>query len=66
LGDRHFRIEKHTASGRTATSIEPIEDEARVEEIARMGAGLEVTVAAIKHAEEMLKAGKRKTENTAP
>ena len=66
LGDRHFRIEKHTASGRTATSIEPIEGEARVEEIARMGAGLEVTAAAIKHAEEMLNAGKRKTEITAP
>ncbi|MBT7857218.1 MAG: DNA repair protein RecN [Nitrospinaceae bacterium] len=65
LGDQHFRIEKHTASGRTATSIEPIEGEARIEEIARMGAGLEVTAAAIKHAEEMLKAGKRKIETTA-
>ena len=30
-----------------------------------MGAGLEVTAAAIKHAEEMLKAGKRKIETTA-
>ncbi len=60
LGDRHFRIEKRTAGGRTATTIDPIEGDARVEEIARMGAGLEVSAAAIRHAGEMLEAGKRR------
>ncbi|HJP13779.1 MAG: DNA repair protein RecN [Nitrospinota bacterium] len=60
LGDRHFRIEKRTDAGRTATAIEPVEDGARIEEIARMGAGLEVTAAALRHAGEMLEAGKRR------
>jgi DNA repair protein RecN (Recombination protein N) len=60
LGDRHFRIEKRTNAGRTATAIEPIEGGARIEEIARMGAGLEVTAAAIRHAGELLEAGKRR------
>jgi len=60
LGDRHFRINKHTAAGRTLTSIELIEGNERIKEIARMSAGLEVTEAAIKHATEMLEAGKRK------
>ena len=65
LGDRHFRIDKRTAAGRTFTAIEPIEGGARIEEIARMGAGLEVTEAAKKHAAEMLEAGKRKTSRRA-
>ena len=51
---------KHTAAGRTLTSIELIEGNERIKEIARMSAGLEVTEAAIKHATEMLEAGKRK------
>ena len=58
LGARHFRVEKHVAGGRTATRIELLEDGARVEEIARMGTGLEITDAAREHAREMLgKAG---------
>ena len=65
LGNRHFRIDKRTAAGRTFTAIEPIEGGARIEEIARMGAGLEVTEAAKKHAAEMLEAGKRKTSRRA-
>ena len=58
LGARHFRVEKHVAEGRTATRIELLEDGERVEEIARMGTGLEITDAAREHAREMLgKAG---------
>lgn len=58
LGDRHFRVEKHVAEGRTATRIDVLEEEERVEEIARMGTGLEITDAAREHAREMLgKAG---------
>lgn len=60
LGDVHFRIEKRTEGGRTFTAIEPIEGEARIEEIARMGAGLKVTAAARQHAAEMLKTSKKK------
>ena len=58
LGARHFRVAKHVAEGRTATRIELLEDGERVEEIARMGTGLEITAAAREHAREMLgKAG---------
>jgi DNA repair protein RecN (Recombination protein N) len=60
LGNRHFRIEKRTAGGRTSASIEPVEGEERVEEIARMGAGLEVSDTAREHARELLGAGERK------
>lgn len=58
LGDRHFRVEKHVAEGRTATRVEVLDDDERVEEIARMGTGLDITDAAREHAREMLgKAG---------
>jgi DNA repair ATPase RecN len=49
-----------TATGRSAAraSVEVLDDEDRVEEIARMGTGLEITDAAREHAREMLgKAG---------
>ena len=58
LGARHFRVEKHVVDERTASRVEVLDDGARVEEIARMGAGLEITDAAREHAREMLgKAG---------
>ncbi len=58
LGDRHFRVEKRVSGGRTAARVKILDGEERVEEIARMGAGLEVTDAARAHAREMLgKAG---------
>ncbi len=54
LGDRHFRVEKHVAGERTQTRVEVLDDHKRVEEIARMGTGLEITDAAREHAREML------------
>ena len=54
LGDRHFRVEKHVAGMRTQTRVELLDDDERVEEIARMGTGLEITDAAREHAREML------------
>ena len=54
LGVRHFRVEKHVVDDRTASRVEVLGDDARVEEIARMGAGLEITDAAREHAREML------------
>ena len=58
LGNRHFRVEKHVEGDRTQTRVELLDDDERVEEIARMGTGLEITDAAREHAREMLeKAG---------
>ena len=59
LADRHFGIEKRVAKGRTAASIRPLDGEARVEEVARMGAGLEITPAARAHAKEMLRGARK-------
>jgi DNA repair protein RecN (Recombination protein N) len=54
FGDQHFRIAKRVAKGRTATSIERLEAEQRVEELARMLGGLEITAATRAHARELL------------
>ncbi len=50
----HYRISKHVAGGRTHTRIEPLEAEARVQEIARMLGGATITPKTLDHAREML------------
>jgi DNA repair protein RecN (Recombination protein N) len=50
----HYRIFKHVAGGRTHTRIEPLEAEARVQEIARMLGGATITPKTLDHAREML------------
>ncbi len=54
FGDRHFRIVKAVAHGRTRTSILPLDDGERVEEIARMLGGEEITGKTLDHARELL------------
>jgi len=51
---RHYRVSKETVDGRTASRIEPLERSGRVEEIARMLGGAEITATTRKHAREML------------
>lgn len=55
FADRHLLIQKHTSSGRTRTTIRPLDAEERTEEIARMLSGAKLTDASLKHAEQMLK-----------
>lgn len=55
FGDHHFRISKHVVSGRTRTLIEPLNQEERVKEIARMLGGIKLTQVTLEHALEMLK-----------
>jgi len=54
FGDRHFRISKHVSDGRTRTAIEPLNENDRVREIARMLGGVKMTQATLDHAREML------------
>jgi len=54
FGDHHLRISKHVTGGRTRTTITPLAENERVEEIARMLGGEEITRATIAHAREML------------
>lgn len=56
-GARHFRILKQVDDNRTYTTILPLdEDTARIEEIARMIGGTEITDATLAHAQELLSA----------
>ncbi len=54
FADRHFKVHKRVMKGRTRTAIEPLGDDARVEEIARMLAGTEVTELSRSHARELI------------
>src|SRR5262249_14228983 len=54
FADHQYRIEKLVLDGRTVTRVEPLEGEARVEELARMMSGSRVTAAAREHIKELL------------
>ncbi|MCQ8241239.1 DNA repair protein RecN [Rhizosaccharibacter radicis] len=53
-GNQHLRISKHVAAGRTETRAEPLRDDHRREEIARMLAGETITEAARAAADSLL------------
>jgi DNA repair protein RecN (Recombination protein N) len=56
-GEFHFRVVKKTIdAGHTVSSVAPLDKPSRVEEIARMLGGLEITATTRKHAKEMLAA----------
>jgi DNA repair protein RecN (Recombination protein N) len=52
--NQHFQVSKRNAEGRTLSSIDALDAKARVEEIARMLGGLEITATTRKHARELL------------
>ncbi len=58
FGDRHYLIAKTEAKGRTQTTIRPLTDEERREEIARMLSGATLTETSIRHAEHLLAASR--------
>ncbi|HWU82372.1 MAG TPA: DNA repair protein RecN [Methylophilaceae bacterium] len=53
-GAQHLKVSKTQADGQTLSRIHLLEPEARVEEVARMLGGVEITATTRKHAEEML------------
>ena len=57
--DRQVRVRKSSAAGHTRTSLEPLEEEARVEELARMLGGAQITARTRDHAREMLAAARQ-------
>jgi DNA repair protein RecN (Recombination protein N) len=57
--DHQVRVRKHSAGGTTRTALEPLDDDARVEELARMLGGTEITARTREHAREMLEAARR-------
>jgi DNA repair protein RecN (Recombination protein N) len=56
FADSHLLVRKEAVAGRTEVSIERLDRRARVEEIARMLTGAEITESARRHARELLKA----------
>ena len=52
----HWRVEKSVEKGATFTRVRPLSDQERIDEIARMLAGREITAAARQAAEELLSA----------
>ena len=54
MARRHFYIEKKTAVGRTRVEVRTLDREARIDELARMLGGAEVTATTREHAREML------------
>lgn len=59
-GQRHLRVTKTTDSQRTTTKIEVLESEARVEELARMIAGVNTSAGVRASAQEMLSSRQEK------
>lgn len=55
--DRHFKVAKSVAGGRTHTAVETLDDDQRAAEVARMLAGSEVTELSLSHARELIAAG---------
>lgn len=53
-GSYHLRVSKKVAEGVTLSRIEPLAQPERIEEIARMLGGVDITSTTRKHAEEML------------
>jgi DNA repair protein RecN (Recombination protein N) len=54
FADQHFLIEKSERRGRTQTGVRQMERPERVEEIARMLSGANLTETSLRHAEQML------------
>jgi DNA repair protein RecN (Recombination protein N) len=53
--DAHFMVNKEVVNGRTLTKIAELDEQGRIEELARMIGGAEVTPSARKHAKELIK-----------
>lgn len=54
MARRHFYIQKRTAAGRTRVEVGILDQETRIDELARMLGGAEVTATTREHAREML------------
>ena len=59
LAHQHLQVSKQANKGHTTTGVSPITAEARVDEIARMLGGLEMTEQTLSHAREMIERGQQ-------
>ena len=54
FGAHHFKISKSVSRGRTRTTIDPLDAEERLKEMARLLGGVKITRKTLDHAREML------------
>lgn len=54
FGAHHFKISKSVSRGRTQTTIDPLDTEERLKEMARLLGGVKITRTTLDHAREML------------
>jgi DNA repair protein RecN (Recombination protein N) len=52
--NQHFQVSKSSVDGKTVSRIAALDNKSRVEEVARMLGGLEITATTRKHAQELL------------
>lgn len=64
MGDVHFSVEKREADGRTYTAVECLDTERRMEELARLTGGTNISATMLKGAKELLKAAEQFKEST--
>jgi DNA repair protein RecN (Recombination protein N) len=57
FADHHYVVEKHESKGRVHASIDELTGDARTREIGRMLSGQKMTAEALKHAEQLIRAG---------
>jgi DNA repair protein RecN (Recombination protein N) len=54
FGDHHYSVDKQIKSGRTITTVAELGPEERIQEMARMLSGAQVTPEALRHAKQLL------------
>lgn len=54
VADHHYFISKHITAGRTETVLKVLDEEERIEELARMLSGSAITTLTLEHARELL------------
>jgi DNA repair protein RecN (Recombination protein N) len=59
LAHQHLQVSKQAGKQKTVTDVVPINEQQRVEEIARMLGGLEITEQTVSHAREMIERGQQ-------
>jgi DNA repair protein RecN (Recombination protein N) len=59
LAHHHLQVSKQAHKQETVTDVAPISEQARVDEIARMLGGLEITEQTLSHAREMIERGQQ-------
>lgn len=57
IAEHHFKISKNEIDGRTFTTVTPLDNSSRVQEIARILGGVTITDSVIKTAEELIQQG---------